>query len=136
MMNNQVWVRHIESTKDVDLLESWLNGTKNNLFDMDVLSYPKTQIFVAHKQQPLVMVPVQMTFTMESLAINPEGSELEIAESLRQLTKHIVYKAHELGIKEINFFCADERTSAFAAKYFEEIPHRAFRLKLNSLEAK
>jgi len=136
MMSNQIWVRPIETAKDVELLTQWSNDNKVNLFDSAVLGYPKTQVFVAHKQEPLVMLPVQMTFTLESLAINPAATNLEIAESMRQLLKHIVYKAHELGIKEINFFTADEQTSAFAGKYFEEIPHRLFRLKLDSLEAK
>lgn len=136
MMSNQVWVRPIQSAKDVDLLHKWSSDNKTNLFDASVLSYPKTQVFVAHKKDPLVMLPVQMTFTLESLAINPEATNMEIAESMRQLLKHIVYKAHELGIKEINFFSADDQTSALAAKYFEEVHYRLFRLKLDSLEAK
>lgn len=134
-MSRHVYVRP-GSEKDVPVFSKWLQETKDNLFDQDVFSYRSTVTLCAYNESgPIVYLPAQRPFMMESLAINPEASPIDVAVALRELFHAIVMQAHLTGVGEVYFVCADEATIAFATKHaFEEMKHKVFRVKLSDLE--
>lgn len=131
-----IWVRKAEQ-RDVAQLGQWLVNTPHNLFDRDVFFYPQTTTNVAFKREKkIAFMPMQLATVLESLAINPEASPRETAQALAELVKVAVTQSRERGIKEIYFVCKDESTAEYAKRhYFEELPHRTFRLKIDSLES-
>jgi hypothetical protein len=134
---NHVWVRKVES-RDVPLLDQWLQDTPRNLADRSVFFYPHTTVNVAFKNdRKLAFMPVQLAAVLESLAINPANTERETALALAELTKAVVMQSRERGVKEIYFVCKDESTAEFAKRQlFEELPYRTFRLKIDDLESR
>lgn len=130
-----IWVRKIEK-RDVAELGQWLNDTPQNLFDPAVFFYPQTSTDVAFKRDKKIgFMPMQLVAMLESLGFNPEATEREKAIALSELVKSAMWKAREKGIKEIYFVCKDDSTAEFAKQLFEELPHRTFRLKIDSLES-
>lgn len=131
-----IWVRKIEQ-RDIPQLGQWLVNTPNNLFDRDVFFYPQTTTNVAYKHDRKIgFMPMQLATILESLAFNPDATEREKALALAELVKVAVWQSRERGVKEIYFVCKDESTAEFAKRHhFEEMPHRTFRLKIDSLEA-
>jgi len=134
-MSRHVYVRP-STPKDLPLFSKWLQGTKDNLFDPSVFTYKGTTAWCAYNQSgPIVFMPAQRPFMMESLAINPDASEIDVAVALRELFHAIVLQAHQAGEGEVYFGCSDEATIAFAIKHeFKEVPFRMFRVKLADLE--
>jgi len=135
-MARHVYVRP-STPKDFPLFSKWLvEGTKDNLFDPAVFTYKGTTAWCAYnKSGPLVFMPAQRPFMMESLAINPDASEIDIAVALRELFHTIVSEAHKASEGEIYFGCQDEATIAFATKHeFKEVPFKMFRVRLSDLE--
>lgn len=131
-MRNHVFVRPAVSG-DADKFLEWVKHA--NGFDSDVPKYPTSTTLCAFDQNgPLVFLPVQSPFVMESLSIRPGASELEIAAALRALTEFCVSQAFIKGVGEIYFFGSHENTSEFAEKHgFEELPYRVFRMKVSTL---
>lgn len=130
-----IFVRPARAAEAQRFLE-WSVATPNNLFDKDVASYPSTKTLCAYnKQGPVLYVPRQQVFFLESLAINPEASEIDIAAALKEITQNVVSEAHEKGVGEIYFLCRDEATLEFAKRQcFEELPWRLCRIRLKDLE--
>jgi hypothetical protein len=135
-MSRHVYVRP-STPKDFPLFSKWLEGTKDNLFDPAVFTYKGTTAWCAYnKSGPLVFMPAQRPFMMESLAINPDASEIDIAIALKELFQAMVLEAHKSGEGEIYFLCSQPETIAFAKKHeFLELPERVFRVRLSDLEA-
>ena len=136
-MSKHVYVRP-GTKEDVPLFSKWLQETRGNLFDPAVFTYRGTSTWCAYNQSgPIVFMPAQRPFMMESLAINPDSSEIDVAVALREIFHAIVLQAHLAGEGEVYFGCSDEATIAFATKHeFEELPFRMFRVKLSDLASK
>jgi N-acetylglutamate synthase-like GNAT family acetyltransferase len=132
---SDVWVRKAEK-KDISILVDWLIRTKNNLVDPSIFLYPLVTTLAAFVYRGLVaFLPLQITMTLESLAISPDASKIQTAAAIAQLIKMAVFTARNQGIREVYFLCADNSTAEFALHHgFEELHHRTFRLKLDSLE--
>lgn len=68
---------------------------------------------------------------LESLAINPESSELDKAQALRDLVKAVSLLASTEGITEIYMLDGGGGVAELATKHgFEELPYKIYRLKL------
>lgn len=86
---------------------------RNNL-DAAIFSYPATETLKASNGKPLVYMPIQKTFFLESLAINPEATAMETAAALKALFQVVEFEALSQGHGELYFLCTDEETCAFA----------------------
>lgn len=111
--------------------ESFKSVKAINALDGDVFTYPATQILVAESDKPILFMPVQTTYMMESLGPTVEASDLEIASALKQMTQVLHWEAHKAGIGEFYFLCSHERTQKFAQMHdYEEVPMKIYRRKV------
>ena len=108
-----VWARPAR-IEDVANLDKWLRETPGNLFDADILHYTRSIRFLA---TPHAYMPVQTVSMLESLAVDPAASELEVAKSIAELVKYAVRNAIEAGENEVYFICRDERVNSFAIRH-------------------
>lgn len=120
------------STQDAEVLVKWLQSTAHNLADPSVFFYPRARVLKAViDNEPIAFLPGQITLTLESFAISPNATLLQRARAMRDLTMTFITLADRDGIREVNFFTADDSTAEMAAKYgFEEVHARLFRLKI------
>lgn len=123
---------------DAQNFTDWFIKTPNNLHDCEVIKYPSTITLCAYnKEGPVAYVPVQFPAMLESLAINPDASFLDVAVALKELVQAVVTQCHVSGRGEAYFVCCDQSTIDFAVKNgFEEMKHKVFRMKLSDLEGK
>lgn len=112
-------------------MEEWIAKGEDNYFDPAVMSYPvTTPLALRSKSKTIMYVPVQKVFMMESLAINPEATNHEIAVALRELIVTVAYQSQQLGQGELYFMGTNEKTNEFALKHgLEELPWKAYRMR-------
>jgi hypothetical protein len=70
---------------------------------------------------------------MESVAMNPEASDLDKAQALRDMTKAATLLASSHGIREVYFLGGQGGVGEMATRSghcFEELPYKVFRMKL------
>ncbi len=105
-----------------------------NLIDPDVLTYPATTVLCAYDTEsgkPLLFVPIQSVFMVESLAPSPEITELEMAKSLEKLIDVLVWESRNGGRGEIYYPCADETVIAIGERHgFKRVGHPVLKAKL------
>lgn len=107
---------------DIPLIHEWLQKTPQNLFDPGILLYKRNVRFTcAHNGSPLLFMPIQTVFMLESLAVSPEATELEVAKSIGVLIQKVICDAEEMGINEIYFLCKDEAVNQYAERHGWEI---------------
>lgn len=132
----QTWVRPAE-LKDAEQLALWsvANVEKNEL-DPAVLRYPQTSVLVAHDGKPVTFMPVQLVAMIESLASRPGVTPLQLADALKELLKTVVFLSKKQGVHEVYFLGTDEAVTRMAQRHagFEELPWKAYRLKIDRLE--
>ena len=117
---------------------AWLRETLgHNLFDLDVLRHSTTFTLCAYDASgPLLFVPVQQPFLMESLAIRPTLDDTRKALALARITEALITDAHRRDVGEIYLHGHDDRTIKFAARHeFREIMWPFFRINLRELES-
>lgn len=118
--------------KDAELFLKYEMETAGNLFDpkSGLESYSLT-FCTENGQGPVLFMPAQPTFVLESLGIKGDADKKDVALSLRKLIDRIVETARGLGMGELYFGCSEPRTIAFAEHHgFKEVPFKMFRLKL------
>lgn len=116
---------------DAASLVEWLNGTKGNLFDPDILKYPTLRTLCSYDGQPIAYLPTQRALFLESLAVNPAASLLEKGQAFRDLVKGSMLLAASDGIREIYMLCEDEDVLKVAVNHgFENVPYPLVRMKL------
>jgi hypothetical protein len=127
---------------EVVQLDTQLRSTPENLFDPDLLTYTSSLRFIAAREnaRPLVFMPIQTVYMLESLAVSPDASELEIAKSLGVLMQSVVYEAQTNKVNEVYFICRDANVIRFAEKHgYEavmkdpELKVTLFRIKVGKL---
>src|SRR5215831_16302645 len=79
----------------------WFEATPQS--DKDVLGYPAIQMWEASNGKTIAILPVHTVAMLESIGHNPDSTDLELAESLRQLIKTVYTTAWSSGIREIWF---------------------------------
>jgi hypothetical protein len=131
-----VWVRPSRAD-DIASLDKWLRETAQNLFDPDILQYSTNLRFktAVRGGVPIVHMPVQTVAMLESLAVNPNASELEIALAVKEL----VHSAVSDGGNEVYWICKDENVNRLAKRHGCELmlddPERGklWRIKVGKL---
>jgi hypothetical protein len=122
--------------EDKDLFTEWAMSTPGNEVDPAVLKYANTSIRCAFTREKIIcFMPVQRPLHMESLAVNPEASELEVAAALRSLLQDVVTSAYAEGSGEIYFVATEETVPELATpRGFKKMPWSVYRVKLSELE--
>lgn len=120
------------SANDAEALVQYLHQTPHNLHDSEVFFYPNTHVLKAvTADETIAFLPGQLTITLDAFAINPATSKFQKARAMRKLFLAFSEMARERGVKEINFFTADDSTAEFAKRQgVEEINQRLFRYKV------
>jgi hypothetical protein len=97
-------------------------------FDRDVLTYPRTVMLTADKENadgtstPVLYMPVQPVLMMESTPSTPGGDPREKALALRRLSQLLEQITKDTGIQEHYFLTADPHYADFCKKHgFEKI---------------
>ena len=120
------------SASDAEVLVKFLFSTPHNLNDPGVFSYPHVQVLKATRKGKIIaFLPAQLTVTLDAFAINPEATKLEKAMAMHDLFISFRELARQRGVREINFFTADDSTAEFAkSRGVEEVKQRLFRYKI------
>jgi len=131
----KIWIRPALKSDAPLYAEYAAANSARSLFDMNVLTYPNTSVYVAHSGDPVMFLPVQMAAVLESLAPKPGLPRSEQARALAEIVTSVVYDASRQGVREIYFLSADAPTIEFAKRHgFEEVRHTVLRLKLGAIE--
>lgn len=131
-----VWARPSQS-KDIQEIDKWLRETKQNLFDPDILQYSHSIRFLTASRdaRSIVHMPVQSVLMLESLAVNPDATEAEVAIAVKEL----VHAAVAQGANEVYWICKDAGINNLAERHGCELvlddPDRGklWRVKVNKL---
>lgn len=120
---------------DIPQVVKWLNANPLNSYDPRILDYPTLKIFTSYGDNGNVChLPIHQVYMMESIARNPEESDLNVAQALRDLTKATELAADAAGIREVYFLGGEGKVGAMAASAkdhsFEELPYKVYRMRL------
>lgn len=105
-------------------------------FDPEIAYHPNTVTLAAfNKSKVIAYMPVQAPFFLETLALNPEATNIEAATAMAEFVKYLVSQCIFRGVPEIYFLGTDQLTDTFAVKHvFEEMPYKLYRVKVSDLE--
>lgn len=122
----------VTTAEDAEQIVEWLKLNPLNEFESVILKYPTLRVIASYAQDGVICyLPTQKVLVLESLAVNPEATELEKAQALRDLTKASELLASSEGIREIWFLDGAGGVGEMARSHgFEELPYRVYRLKL------
>ena len=114
---------------------NWLTNNTSNHFDPQILGYPTLQILCAYEDtgEVIAYLPVHRVLMMESIAVNPKASKLQVAQALRDLTKASELVADSIGIREVMFLGGHGGVGEMATgngHSFEELPFKVYRNSL------
>ena len=100
----QLKLRYARPDEAPKILE-WLQSNPNNYFAKEILGYPSLRILCAYEEggEPVAYLPIHNVLMMESIALNPNASPLNVAQALRDLTKSCELIADAAGIREVMF---------------------------------
>jgi len=135
---HRVYVRPIRPD-EADQYFSWgIENADKNEFDPAVALFPSSTTWCAYDGTgPIAYQTLQQPIMLESLAPRPGLSPVQVASSLKELTKNAITFASTKGAGEVYFLGSDEDTETFATnKIFEQLPFKIFRVKLADLEGK
>lgn len=106
--------------------------------DLFIPLHPGTFVLAAYdKSKKIALLPVQRPYVLETLAPNPEASELEVTSALREFIQYLVTRSQAENVAEIYFLGSDEDTSTFAQnRIFEKLPYTVYRCRISDLEPK
>lgn len=123
---------------DSQPFEDWSKATQGNLFDPYVPLYGSTFTLCAFNEDgPLVYMPVQQPFFLESLGVRPDADNVDIAAALKAMVQSTVTQAFLKGVGEIYFLGSNPLTDAFAERHgFEKLDFPIYRMKISELVKK
>lgn len=136
-MSKNIFVRPAKADEAKLFLEWARANEAKSAFDPTVPAYKSTFTLCAFDEHgPVLFMPVQQPFMLESLAVRPGATEHEIALAVREIFQECVTQGFVKGIGEIYFACSDGDTGEFAENQtaFEPLPWKFYRLKLADLE--
>jgi hypothetical protein len=117
--------------EDAEQIVDWLNANPANEFDPGILKYPTLQVLCSYNSEPVAYLPTQHALFLESVAMNPEASEADQPQALRDLVKGAELLASKDGVKEIYFLATDPKVLKIAVDHgFQQLPWPLLRLKL------
>lgn len=107
---------------DAPQIAEWTEALSHrNNVDREVYGYPTLNVLKASNGRPICYMPYQITYTMESLAFNPDATAQEKAAALRDEFTVLEYEARTKGIREINFLCSDREMKLFCVHHFFDV---------------
>ena len=112
---------------------------RSGSYDPSVLQFPETYILCAFKDKILGFMPVQMlsfssSQVLDSLVMNPEATDLEVASAMRELVKHAITIGYLKDCDCIYFIGDHPETNKIAERIFKRVEFPVYRLRLNELE--
>lgn len=125
--------------EDAEMFKDWYSRSAS--YDPSIFQFPETYVLCAFEDKILGFMPVQMlSFTssqvLDSLVMNPEASNLEIAGAMRELVKHAITLGYLKDCSEIYFIGDHPETNKVAERIFEKVKYPVYRLNLRDLEPK
>ena len=122
---------------DSEKFTKWYS--KSNSFDPAVIHFPETYVLCAFDDKILGFMPVQMlSFTssqvLDSLVMNPEATDLEVAGAMRELVKHAITIGYLKDCEDIYFIGDHPETNKIAERIFTKVEYPVYRLNLRDLE--
>lgn len=138
---NVIFVRPAQA-EDAETVLKWGVETKGNEFDPETVTYPDSFTLCAFDaiKGPIAFMPVQQPMIMEpmmleSLAVNPEASEMEVACALKELVQACVTIGFMKGTGELYFLGTNEATNRFAERHkvFERMDYPVYRLRMKDI---
>lgn len=105
-------------------------------FDPEVAYQPGVPTVAAYNKQKVVAyMPIQQPFFMETIAFNPDSTNLEKAIAMAEFVKFLVSQCYIKGVPEVYFLGTDDMTDKFALDHvFEPLPYKLYRVKVSDLE--
>lgn len=136
-MVKHVFVRPLRPDDGQDF-SKWLFQTKDNAPDQKAILAPSSFTVCAfNKDKKILFAPIQNPMFLESLAVNPEATELEQASAMREVVQYLVSRGYATGQIEIYFLGSHEGTNEFAnSQLFERVDLPLYRVKIRDLEPK
>lgn len=116
--------------------------SKHPSYDPSAVKFPTSYTLCVFKNDKIIgFLPVQeLVFTssqvLDSLIMNPEASDLEIAEGMRELVKHCITIGYLKDCEEIYFIGDHPETNKIAERIFQKVEFPVYRLNLRELETK
>ena len=117
-----------------DFIEYVWSMRSLNMFDKDVLTYPRTVMLRARNEEGnQLFVPLQSVLMYDSIAPRPGLSPMAEARALSKIGEVVDQAAQHSGTREVYFFCRDDRVADLCARHgYEEIQNvRVLRKKIN-----
>jgi len=124
--------------EDSELFTDWYS--KHPSFDPTVITYANTYTLCAFKKDKIIgFMPVQtLSFAssqvLDSLVMNPEATDIEIAGAMRELVKQAIVIGYLKDCGEIYFIGDHPETNKIAERIFEKVDYPVYRLRLEDLE--
>ena len=133
-MSKPVFVRSA-NPEETQMFFDWAKENAHGEFDPEVARFKSSITWCAYdKDGPLVFQTAQRPIMLESLAIRPGATNLQVASAMRELTQNAVTQASIIGAGEIYFLGSSDDTNKFATNHiFEEVPGKMYRLKIKDL---
>lgn len=128
-----IYVRPARNGEAKDFL-NWSIGQEG--FDAEVAARPDTFTIAAYdKQKVIAYMPFHQPIMLETIAFNPEATELEKVSAMKELIQFVVAQCHLRGVSEIYFLGSDKSTNEFAQNHiFERVDYPVYRVKISDLE--
>lgn len=114
-----------------EMVQWAINGDRN-AFDPTILTYPSLGVLKLGTRtgKTVMYLPAQTVIMLESLAINPEATDREIAVGLLTAFNALLVQAQGKGIGEVYFLGSNELTNKFAERHgMEKLDFPIFRMK-------
>lgn len=94
-----------------------------NLFDREVLTYPRTVMLRAKNEEGnQLFIPLQSVLMYDSIAPRPGLSPMAEARALSKIGEVVDQAAQDSGVAEVYFFCRDDRVADLCSRHgYEEI---------------
>ena len=133
-MTKPIFVRPVRPDEG-QLYFDWMQENHSNEFDPQVALFPTSSTWCAFdKDGPLAFQTIQHPFMLESLAVRPGVTKLQVAAAMKELTQNAVTQAAGIGVGEIYFLGSDDETNTFATNHiFEKLPYTVYRAKIKDL---
>ena len=119
---------------DIGEFSHWtMRNEVMNRVDPDITTYPTLNVWLAQNGRHVAYLPVHSVLMLESLAPNPNATDLELVQAIAQLVKHVIAASWGSGAREIWFHGTDPRVNRIAERHgFERVTGDMFRLKVET----
>lgn len=133
MNPRHVFVR-IARKEDASDFVKWVLANKGNAFNSRII--PQTIVLCAfNRKRKILFMPVQRPFMLESIAPNPDATDLEKAIAMKEIVQAVVFEAFKSGVDEIYFLSSEPLAAEFASQHgFEKLDFPVYRLNIKDLE--